>query len=325
MTLQDLRYLVTLADEGHFGRSAELCCVSQPTLSTQLKKLEEELGLQLFERAHKRVLPTPLGRVIVAQARVVLDEAAKLQVLARQGSTPMAGILRLGLIHTLAPYYLPHLLPQVHASYPHLRLYLREELTAHLLHQLRTGALDALLLALPVLEDGLEVVPLFHEPFVLALPPGHALARHAEVQEGALANERVLLLDDGHCLRDQTLAVCGFPVRGETDEFRASSLETLRHMVATGLGCTLLPALAAAMPSPSVSLLALRPFAAPAPGRTIGLVWRRSFPRGVTLRHLATLIQQQLPPGVLPALQGHTATADTSASSAGQAGRSLHE
>lgn len=299
MNLQDLRYLVTLADEGHFGRAAEVCCISQPTLSTQLKKLEDELEVLLFERANKRVLPTPLGRTIVAQARVVLDEAAKLRTLAQQGNDPMAGSLHLGLIHTLAPYYLPHLLPQLRATYPDLRLYLREELTATLLHQLRIGRLDAVLVALPIHDDGFEVIPLFREPFFLALPQGHALAQQSQVDESALASEHVLLIEDGHCLRDQTLAICGFSPRGDTDEFRASSLETLRHMVAIGIGCTLLPALAAAMPSPSVSLLELRPFTTPAPSRLIGLVWRRSFPRADTLHRLATLIRTQLPPGVL--------------------------
>lgn len=299
MTLQDLRYLVTLADEGHFGRAAEVCCVSQPTLSTQLKKLEDELGILLFERANKRVLPTPVGHIIVAQARVVLDEAAKLHELAQHSHDPMAGTLRLGLIPTLAPYYLPYLLPQVRDLFPHLRLYLREELTTYLLQQLRTGALDALLVSLPLDDDGFEVLPLFHEPFVLALPPGHTLAQQSQVQEAALASERILLLDDGHCLRDQTLAVCGFRPRGDTDAFRASSLETLRHMVAVGLGCTLLPTLAATMPSPSVSLVELRPFAPPAPSRTIGLVWRRSFPRRDTLHSLAALMRAHLPPGVL--------------------------
>jgi len=300
MNLQDLRYLVTLADAGHFGRAAEVCCVSQPTLSTQLKKLEDELGVLLFERANKRVMPTPIGRAIVAQARVVLDEATKLQQLAQHGSDPMAGALRVGVIPTLGPYFLPYLLPQLRVTYPRLRLYLREDLTANLLHQLRTGTLDAVLLALPIDREGFEVAPLFREPFILALPFGHVLTQQSHVQETALAGERVLLLDDGHCLRDQTLAVCGFPPRGESEEFRASSLETLRHMVAVGVGCTLLPALAAAMPSPSVALIELRPFATPVPSRTVGLIWRRSFPRGDTLTSIAELICAQLPPGVMP-------------------------
>src|SRR5712692_10108736 len=181
MNLQDVRYLVTLADAGHFGRAAEVCCVSQPTLSTQLKKLEDELGVLLFERSHKRVMPTPVGRTVIAQARVVLDEAAKLRQIAQHGNDPMAGTLRVGVIPTLGPYFLPHLLPQLRATYPHLRLYLREELTAHLLHQLRAGTLDAVLLALPIESAGLEVVSLFREPFLLALPAGHTLAQQSQV------------------------------------------------------------------------------------------------------------------------------------------------
>jgi LysR family hydrogen peroxide-inducible transcriptional activator len=299
MNFQDLRYLITLADEGHFGRAAEVCCVSQPTLSTQLKKLEDELGVLLFERTNKRVLPTPLGRAIIAQARVVLDEAAKLQQLAQHGSDPMAGTLRVGVIPTLGPYFLPALLPQLRATYPQFRLYLREELTANLLHQLRSGTLDALLLALPIDAEGLEIVPLFCEPFVLALPEGHTLAQKPQVCEADLAGEHVLLLDDGHCLRDQALAICGFPPRRQAEEFRASSLETLRQMVAVGVGCTLLPTLAASIPSPSAPLIALRPFITPVPNRTIGLVWRRSFPRQDTMRSLAEFLRAQLPPGVM--------------------------
>lgn len=301
MTLQDLRYLVTLADEGHFGRAADVCCVSQPTLSTQLKKLEDELGVLLFERAHKRVVPTPVGRAIIAQARVVLDETAKLRQLAQHGQEPMAGTLRIGVIPTLGPYFLPHLLPQLRATYPQLRLYLREDLTTNLLLQLRAGTLDAVLVALPVEHEGMLVVPLFREPFVLAVPIGHALAQTSEVSEALLAGERLLLLEDGHCLRDHTLAVCGFPARGEAEEFRASSLETLRQMVAVGVGCTLLPSLAAHQPSPSAALMTLRPFLPPAPSRTIGMVWRRSFPRGDTLYALTAFIQAALPPGVYPA------------------------
>lgn len=309
MNLQDLRYLVTLADEGHFGRAAEACHVSQPTLSTQLKKLEDELETLLFERTHKRIMPTPAGRAIITQARVVLDEAAKLQQLARQGHEPMTGTLRLGVIPTLGPYFLPHLLPHLRATYPNFRLYPHEELTTTMLHHLRDGRLDAVLLALPIDSDGLEVVPLFWESFLLALPSGHPLAEQSEIAEADLVGERVLLLADGHCLRDQTLAVCGVPPRGAAEELRASSLETLRQMVAVGIGCTLLPSLAATPAWPSASLIALRPFLPPAPGRTIGLVWRRSFPRGETLQRLVALIQTTLPPGVRP-VTSHRGAAD---------------
>jgi LysR family hydrogen peroxide-inducible transcriptional activator len=299
MNLQDLRYVVALAETRHFARAADTCHVSQPTLSTQIKKLEDELGVVLFERTNKRVTPTAIGQQIIAQARVVLEEATKLQQLAQQGHDPMAGRLQLGVIPTLGPYLVPHLLPRLRQEFPMLKLYLREDLTARLLHQLHAGALDALLLALPIDHTGLESVALFAEPFVLALPREHPLAQKHQVRETDLASAHVLLLEDGHCLRDQALAVCGFPPHGETEVFRASSLETLRQMVAAGVGCTLLPALAAATTSASQHLIALRPFVKPAPHRTIGLVWRHSFPRQNMLRSLAALIRAHLPPGVI--------------------------
>ena len=304
MNLQDLRYLVALADEGHFGRAAEACYVSQPTLSTQVKKLEDELDVQLFERTNKHVMPTPLGREIIAQVRVVLEEVAKIRQLAQQGRAPMAGPLRLGVIPTLGPYLLPHLVPQIRATYPKLKLYLREELTVNLLEQLHAGELDALLLALPIGGEGLEVIELFREPFILAAPVGDPLTRKRQVRESDLKGTHVLLLEDGHCLRNQALAVCGFQLPTGAEDFRASSLETLRQMVAAGVGCTLLPALAASTPSPGEPLVELRPFAPPVPGRTIGLVWRRSFPRGDTLRALGALIQGHLPPGVSAVADG---------------------
>jgi LysR family hydrogen peroxide-inducible transcriptional activator len=299
MNLQDLRYLVALAETRHFARAADTCHVSQPTLSTQIKKLEDELGVVLFERTNKRVTPTAVGRQIIAQARVVLEEATKLQHLAQQEHDPMAGPLQLGVIPTLGPYLVPHLLPWLRQEFPTLKLYLREDLTERLLQQLRAGALDMLLLALPIDGAGLEAMTLFEEPFVLALPADHSLVRKKRVHETDLASEHILLLEDGHCLRDQALAVCGFPPHGETEAFRASSLETLRQMVAAGVGCTLLPMLAAATTSASEHLIALRPFVTPAPGRTIGLVWRQSFPRQNTARSLAELIRAHLPPGVI--------------------------
>jgi len=198
MNLQDLRYIVALSETMHFRRAAEACFVSQPTLSTQVKKLEEELGIPLFERTNKRVMPTPTGQAIVAQARVVLAEADRLRQMARQAKDPMAGPLRLGVIPTLGPYLLPYLVPQIRASYPQMQLYLREEMTERLLEQLRLGTLDALLLALPVHADGFEIVELFQEPFVLALPAGDRLAGKSQIREADLREANVLLLDDGH-------------------------------------------------------------------------------------------------------------------------------
>ncbi len=297
MTLQKLRYVVTLAELKHFARAAEACYVSQPTLSTQIKKLEAELGVALFERTNKRVMPTPAGTELIAQAQVVLQEAEKLQEMAQRTHDPMAGPIQLGVIPTLGPYLLPHLVPQLRADYPNLRLYLREDLTAILVERLRTGMLDAILLALPIQSDGLEIFELFREPFMMALPAGDPLAQKNEVVETDLVDAALLLLEDGHCLRDQALAVCGFAPRGGED-FRASSLETLRQMVAAGVGCTLLPSLATRAASPSESLIELRPFASPAPSRAIGLAARRGFPRMEMVQTLASFIRRHTPEGV---------------------------
>jgi len=309
MTLQDLRYVVTLAETRNFARAAKACYVSQPTLSTQIKKLEDELGLALFERTNKRVMPTPAGFELIVQARVVLEEAEKLQQMAQQALDPMAGPLRLGVIPTLGPYLLPHLVPQLRADYPRLSLYLREDLTANLIERLRSGALDAILLALPIQTDGLELIELFREPFVMALPKDSPLAGKSEVMETDLMGVQLLLLEDGHCLRDQALAVCGLPQPRGAEDFRGSSLETLRQMVAAGVGCTLLPALAAdaagtggtKLTSTKLAgqeLIELRPFAAPVPSRTIGLAARRGFPRMEMVRAFADLIKRHAPQGV---------------------------
>lgn len=304
MTLQDLRYVVTLAETRNFARAAKACYVSQPTLSTQIKKLEDELGLALFERTNKRVMPTPAGVELIVQARVVLEEAEKLRQMAQQALDPMAGPLRLGVIPTLGPYLLPYLVPQLRADYPRLSLYLREDLTGNLIERLRAGALDAILLALPIHNDGLDLIELFREPFVMALPKDSPLAGKSEVMETDLMGVQLLLLEDGHCLRDQALAVCGLPQPRGSEDFRGSSLETLRQMVAAGVGCTLLPALAADAAGTggtkltSERLIELRPFAAPVPSRTIGLAARRGFPRMEMVRAFAELIKRHAPQGV---------------------------
>ncbi len=198
MTLQDLRYVVALAETNHFARAATACFVSQPTLSTQIKKLEEELGLMLFERTNKRVMPTQAGLELIAQARVVLEEAEKLRQMAQQARDPMAGPFRLGVIPTLGPYLMPHLVPPLRQTYPQLRLYLREEMTERLLELLRQGELDTAALALPVQGDGFETLPLFREPFMLALPADDVLTRKKRVHQTDLADANVLLLEDGH-------------------------------------------------------------------------------------------------------------------------------
>ena len=302
MTLQELRYLVAVAEEGQVARAAERCHVGQPTLSTQLKKLEDTLGVQLFERGPRGLKPTAAGAPIIAQARVVLEEATKLRALARATQDPMTGSLRLGAIPTLGPYLLPHLLPAIRKTYPKLRLLLSENLTVQLLEALHRHTLDAALLALPVAHEGLEVMELFREPFELALPAGHRLAKKKRAQPQDLADENLLLLAEGHCLRDQALDVCGTAKSASREEVQATSLETLRQMVAAGIGCTLLPQLATLGGArPDKRLIELRSFAAPEPARLIGLVWRARGARAEAARRLGELIRAHLPPGVLAA------------------------
>src|SRR6185436_16694679 len=267
MNLRDLRYLVALADLRHFGRAAEACHVSQPTLSTQLKKLEDELGVQLIERAPRKVMLTPVGSDIVVRARRVLADIEQMRETARRTADPEAGSVRLGLFPTLAPYLLPHVVPRISARFPRLELLLVEEKTEALLGQLRDGRLDAAILALPLHEDWLQIEKLFEEPFLLAVPRGHALGKHANLKLAELSTQHLLLLEDGHCLRDQALAVCAMAGAGEKDGFRATSLETLRQMVAAGVGITLLPLLAVKPPVPVSGSIELVPFRNPQPSR----------------------------------------------------------
>ena len=300
MTLQELKYLVALADHGHFGRAAEACFITQSTLSTQIKKLEDFLGVTLFDRSLKRVTPTPIGREILAAARNIVEESERIRELARHAQDPMSRTLHLGVIPTLGPYYLPHALTLVHKKHPGLRLLLREEMTPQILEHLVDGRLDAGLLALPVTDDSLRVEPLFYEPFFAALPAGHPLSKQSELKVSDIMKEKLLLLDEGHCLRDQALDVCGTGSRGR-EEVRATSLETLRQMVAMGLGLTLLPALSVdAAPRANKKAVDIRPFKSPSPGRTIGLVWRKRAPFPETFERLAQTLKNALPGEVEP-------------------------
>jgi len=300
MTLQELKYLVALADHGHFGRAAEACFITQSTLSTQIKKLEDFLGVTLFDRSLKRVTPTPIGREILQAARNIVEESERIRELAKHAQDPMARTIHLGVIPTLGPYYLPHALTLVHKKHPGLRLLLREEMTSQIFEHLVDGKLDAGLLALPVTDDSLRVEPLFYEPFYAALPAGHPLAKRDVLKVADIMAEKLLLLDEGHCLRDQALDVCGAGSRGR-EEVRATSLETLRQMVGMGLGLTLLPALAVdAAPRASKKAIEIRPFKAPPPGRTIGLVWRKRAPFPETFERLAATLKATLPAEVEP-------------------------
>jgi LysR family hydrogen peroxide-inducible transcriptional activator len=298
MNLRDLRYLIALADLRHFGRAAEACHVSQPTLSTQIRKLEEELGVQLIERAPRQVMLTPVGADIVERARRVVAEVEQMRESARRTADPEAGSIRLGLFPTLAPYLLPHVVSNIRARFPRLELLLIEEKTAVILQRLREGRLDAAVLALPLHEDWLDSELLFEEPFILAMPQDHPLARHRELKLDELSDQHLLLLEDGHCLRDQALAVCQLAGAGEKEGFRATSLETLRQMVAAGVGMTLLPILAVKPPVPPSESIRLVPFKRPTPNRQLALVWRRSSAMSGFLHKLATILRD-LPPGLL--------------------------
>ncbi|HYG90530.1 MAG TPA: LysR substrate-binding domain-containing protein [Azospirillum sp.] len=300
VTLRQLRYLVAIADTLHFGRAAERCYVSQPSLSAQIQQLEDALGVQLVERTQRRVLLTPAGRDAVARARRILGEVSDLGASVRSAAAPLGGELRLGAIPTLAPYYLPRVLPELRRDHPDLKLFLREDLTGRLLDALRAGTLDALLLALPVEDSGLDHAAVFNEPFKVALPAGHRLTAKNALEEGDLAGEHLLLLEEGHCFRDQALAVCSLNGPPERDGFAGTSLNTLCEMVAGRLGITLLPTLASSRAPEGVEM---RPFADPEPARRIGLVWRKGSPRGAELQQLAAYLRKHLPEGVTTAAE----------------------
>ncbi len=292
MNIRDLRYLVALAEHRHFGRAAAASFVSQPTLSSQIRKLEEELGVTLVERAPRRVMMTAIGHEITERARHILREIDQLHETARRSADPEAGSIRLGIFPTLAPYLLPHAIPLVRKRFPKLELLLVEEKTEVLLKQLREGRLDVAILALPLHDDSLHVEFLFEEPFLLAVPTGHALASHALITLDDLKNERLLLLEDGHCLRDQALDVCHLAGTSERTGFRATSLETLRQMVAAEVGITLLPQLSVSPPIPETPEIRLIPFRPPSPHRRIAMIWRRSSAMHDFLQKLAELFAQ---------------------------------
>ncbi len=298
MNLRDLRYLVALADHRHFGLAAQASFVSQPTLSTQIRKLEAELGVSLVERAPRNVLLTEVGEAVAERARLILREVDEIRALARRKVDPEAGTLRLGVFPTLGPYLLPHVVPGLRARFPRLELLLIEEKTPTLERQLHDGKLDAAILALPVADEHLHAEFLFEEPFVLALPSGHRLVAADTVRLADLVGQSLMLLEDGHCLREQALEVCHQAGAEERDGFRATSLETLRQMVAANVGVTLMPILAVKPPVPRSDAIVLRTFADAQPSRRIALVWRRSSALGRFLKKLAAVLRD-LPAGLL--------------------------
>jgi len=292
--LKDLRYLVAVADTRHFGRAAERCFVSQPTLSAQLKKLEQYLGVQLIERQPNNVAVTEAGEQIVSRARRILDACEEVTTLARTHRDPLAGRLRVALLPTIGPYLLPLVAQALHRALPRLELHLHEYQTDPMLAKVRDGELDLGILALPVDLDGLRMRELYAEPFTVAMPTGHRLARHDKVHVSDLEGERLLLLEEGHCLRDQALAVCSRAGLADSQDFRATSLETLRQMVATGAGITLLPQLATKGAYGNARGVTVLPFARPVPMRRIGAIWRKTTARQAAIDAVCDLIAKRV-------------------------------
>ncbi|NMT63304.1 hydrogen peroxide-inducible genes activator [Marinobacter orientalis] len=288
MTLTELRYVVTLARERHFGRAAERCHVSQPTLSVAVKKLEDELGIPLFERSKNSIRVTETGKRIIEQSQRVLDQVGVIRDMAQDGKNQLNAPLKVGAIYTIGPYLFPHLLPELRRAAPDMPLYIEENYTATLRQKLRQSDLDAIIIALPFEEPEVVTLPLYDEPFVVLLPGNHPLTGRESLTAEELAREQLLLLGPGHCFRDQVLESCPPLVDAVTRNPNAqapslvtegSSLETIRHMVASGLGITVLPLSAATAMQYDESILAVRPFAAPVPFRTVALAWRVTFPR----------------------------------------------
>lgn len=289
MTLTELKYIVAVARQKHFGHAAEACFVAQPTLSVAIKKLEDELGVVIFERGGTEISMTPLGAQIVAQAERVLEQTASIKEIAKQNKDPLVGPFRLVIIYTVAPYLLPSLVRNMIEQVPQMPLILQENFTVRLLEMLRQGELDAAIMALPFSDHGLLVQPLYDEPFVVAMPRHHPWASRKSITSADLKTETMLLLGNGHCFRDQVLEVCPEMARfsnggsGISRTFEGSSLETIRHMVASGIGITVLPqASVPDMHSPD-GMLRYVPFAEPVPTRRIVIAWRKSFTRGAAI------------------------------------------
>ena len=302
MTLTELKYIVAVARERHFGRAAEACFVSQPTLSVAIKKLEEELDVKIFERGASEVSVTPLGEEIVRQAQQVIEQAAAIREIAKRGKDPVRGPLRLGVIYTIGPYLLPDLVRNAIEQVPQMPLLLQENFTARLLEMLRTGELDCAIMAVPFPDSGLAVAPLYDEPFMAAVPVSHPLAQRQSVTAEELKNETMLLLGTGHCFRDHVLEVCPEYARFSSDaagirkSFEGSSLETIKYMVASGMGVTVVPMLS--VPKDEQPHLRYIPFAEPVPTRRVVLAWRRTFTRYEAIAALRNAIYACPLPGV---------------------------
>ncbi|UVE17720.1 LysR substrate-binding domain-containing protein [Pseudomonas sp. LS44] len=296
MTLTELRYIVTLAQEQHFGRAAERCHVSQPTLSVGVKKLEDELGVLIFERSKSAVRITPVGEGIIIQAQKVLEQAQGIRELAQAGKNQLAAPLKVGAIYTVGPYLFPHLIPQLHRVAPQMPLYIEENFTHVLRDKLRNGELDAIIIALPFQEADVLTMTLYDEPFQVLLPAGHPWGQKETIDSAQLNDKSLLLLGEGHCFRDQVLEACP-TLRKHGDEgnqhttVESSSLETIRHMVASGMGISILPLSAVDSHHYAPGIFEVRPLTAPVPFRTVAIAWRASFPRPKAIEVLADSIR----------------------------------
>jgi LysR family transcriptional regulator, hydrogen peroxide-inducible genes activator len=296
MTLTELKYIVAVARERHFGRAAEACFVSQPTLSVAIRKLEDELGVTIFERGGSEVGVTVIGQTLVSQAQKVLEESANLKELARHGNDPLAGVLRVGVIHTIGPYLLPKLVPYHISCTPQMPLVLQENFTVKLIELLRQGEIDCAILALPLPEAGLATRALYDEPFVVVIPASHPWANRKSISAEDLKQQNMLLLGSGHCFRDQVLEVCPELSRfaaaseGIQRTFEGSSLETIRHMVAAGIGITVMPLTSVPESERNNTLLRYIKFDKPVPDRRVVLAWRKSYPRMVAIETLAQAV-----------------------------------
>lgn len=304
MTLTELKYIVAVARARHFGHAAEACYVAQPTLSVAIKKLEDELGVVLFERGGAEVSVTQLGAQIIAQAERVLEQTAAIKELAKQNKDPLAGPLRLGVIYTIGPYLLPSLVRNLIDNVPQMPLVLQENFTVRLLELLRQGELDAAIMALPLPEHGMSMQTLYDEPFVVATPKSHPWVGRGAVSAEDLKSETMLLLGNGHCFRDQVLEVCpemarfSTPGNGMQRTFEGSSLETIRHMVASGIGLTVLPRTSVADMKDKSGLLRFMPFSEPVPSRRVVIVWRKSFTRRAAIDAICAAVAECDLPGV---------------------------
>ncbi len=283
MTLTELRYIVAVAQKNHFGKAAQACFVSQPTLSIAIKKLEQELEVKLFERSSKNeIRVTEIGQQIVDQAKVVLQEAQVLQEISEQGKDPLSGQFKLGVIYTIGPYLLPHLIPELRRTAPRLKLIIFENFTANLSTMLKQGELDAIVISYPYDEPGIETESLYDEPFVVALPKTHEWANRESINPGDLSQADLMLLGPGHCFREQVVEACPGCLLGNSELTRTlegGSLETIRHMVAAGTGITVLPQSSLNPGSGEDPLVATRPFTNPSPNRRVALAWRKQYPR----------------------------------------------